>query len=75
MTAEHDPEPVLGETYSLDELPENEMNQSGNIEWVSDDTLALISDGTAYEFKMAAECTLIGEIGKNGEMRVIDEVK
>lgn len=30
-----------GETYAIDELPENQMNNSGKLEWVNDNTLAL----------------------------------
>lgn len=33
-----------GEEYSLDELPENQMTNSGKLEWVDDKTLALVTE-------------------------------
>lgn len=63
-----------GELYTLDQLPENKMNHSGNLEWVNDDTLALATDGMVYEFEMAVKCVRVAETGENGEMNVIEEV-
>lgn len=64
----------LGELYELDELPDNQMNNSGNLEWVADNTLALAVDGMIYEFEMAAKCKRVAETGDNGEMNVIEEL-
>lgn len=62
----------VGGRYVSEELPENEMNNSGKLEWVSDDILALSNDGYLYEFKMAVECTSIAEFDENGELNVIE---
>lgn len=48
-----------GEHYEIDELPENETNKSGKLEWVGDETLALVTnDGQMVEFWWShVECT------------------
>lgn len=38
-----------GEEYALDELPENDMNNSGNLEWVGDETLVLVHNNQHVE--------------------------
>ena len=62
----------VGDRYLPDELPESDMNNSGKLEWVGDDVLALAVDGTLYEFRMAVECTSISKIQADGEIDVID---
>ena len=62
----------LGEKYLPDELPDNDMNNSGELEWVGDDIIALAVDGKVYEFKMAVECTSISKIKPDGEIEVLD---
>ena len=62
----------VGERYSLEQLPENDMNNSGKVEWVGDDILALAVNGKLYEFKMAVECTSISRIDNDGEIEVLD---
>lgn len=63
----------VGERYNPDELPENEMNNSGNVEWVGADLFALkLSDGRMVEFKMALECTAVYEMDDGDIGEVID---
>ena len=62
----------VGERYVPDELPDNDMDPHGNLEWVSDDVLSLAHDGKIYEFKMAVECTAIAEITEDGRFNTID---
>lgn len=33
-----------GEVYRIDELPDNQMNKSGKLEWVDDEQLALCTE-------------------------------
>lgn len=40
----------LGELYRFSELPDNQMNNSGNLEWVADEYAALVHDNVSYEF-------------------------
>lgn len=46
------PEFEVGDEFDLDELPDNEMNPTGeSLEWVGDETLALATeDGQLVEF-------------------------
>jgi hypothetical protein len=63
----------IGEMYRTDELPENVMNKSGKLEWVSDNVLALaLDDGRLIEFEMAVECTTIAEIDSDGQRHEIE---
>ena len=53
----------VGETYSLDELPENVINGNGKLEWLDDNLLALaLPDGRQIEFEMAVECTCVWQL-------------
>ena len=58
----------VGERYVPEELPENQMNQSGKLEWVDDDVFALVCANMIFEFKFAVECTGFGEITDEGEI-------
>lgn len=52
-----------GELYRLDELPENQMDPDGRVEWVGDDLLAVkVENGPMLEFRMAVECTAVYEM-------------
>lgn len=66
-----DGEIEVGERYLPDELPENDMNNSGKLEWVGDDLLALATGGITYEFRMAVECTAIVDTS-DGEVTVLE---
>jgi hypothetical protein len=66
-----DTEIEVGERYLPDELPENDMNSSGKVEWVGDDLFALAVDGKTYEFKMVLECTGIVDTS-GGEVTVLE---
>lgn len=57
-----------GHTYTREQLPENEMDPVGRPEWVSDDTIAVLSDGTMLEFRRAYECTAVYEITDDGDV-------
>jgi hypothetical protein len=61
----------VGEIYSLDELPDNEMHNSGKVEMVGDGKLALEHNGKMYEFQIAAECTAVTKY-EDGEVIVLD---
>jgi hypothetical protein len=63
----------VGETYSLDELPENVMNHSGDLEYLSDNLYGIaLPDGRQIEFEMAVECTCVWQLDK--ETGELDEV-
>jgi len=63
----------VGDKYGLDELPENQMNKSGKLEWVSDDVLALAHDGKLYEFTMAVECECVMNVSEeDGSVEVLE---
>lgn len=68
-----DPELEVGERYALDELPENDLNKSGNLEWVGDNLLVLNSDGVVYEFEMAVECTAIKKLNEDGSTDLVEQ--
>ncbi len=58
-----------GEHYQIDELPDNELNHSGNLEWVGDDTLVLVHDGKQVEFKFSkVQCKDIKYITEDGDL-------
>jgi len=68
-----DQEINAGEKYSLDELPGNQMNNSGKLEWVDDDLLALAANGKLYEFEMAVECTCVLDVDEDdGSVTVLE---
>lgn len=63
-----------GELYEVDELPDNKMNKSGNLEWVDDNTLALATE-TDNEETMLLEfefshvrCTDVSYVTETGEV-------
>lgn len=59
-----------GEEYSLDELPENEMNNSGELEIVDNEgTLALVYDGQVVEFRWSGvEVTEVKYLDEDGNL-------
>lgn len=40
-----------GAVYDIDELPENEMNDSGKLEWVGDNRLGLVTNDIVADFE------------------------
>jgi len=63
----------VGETYSLEELPENVMNNNGKLEMVGDNLYALaLPDGRMVEFEMAVDCTCVWQL--DTETGELDEV-
>lgn len=43
--------------YKPDELPDNELTNSGDVEAVGDGNYVLVLDDCVVEFEMALECT------------------
>lgn len=40
----------VGDTVPMDELPDNQMNVSGDLEWLGDGVMVLSHDDIVYEF-------------------------
>jgi hypothetical protein len=58
---------MAGCLYTADELPENQMNNSGKLEGVGYNLLALATeDGIMAEFKHAYECTAVYKMDDDG---------
>ena len=63
----------VGQAYTTDQLPENQMSSSDKPEMVGDDLYAIaLSDGRLIEFKRAYECTAVVQIDTDDGS--IDEV-
>lgn len=55
----------VGEMYSLDELPDNVMNNSGDLEYLGNNLYGLaLPDGRHIEFEMAVECTCVWQLDR-----------
>jgi hypothetical protein len=64
---------TVGDHYDPEELPDNEMNQSGKVENVGTDLFALaLPDGRMVEFKLALKCTAVYKM-EDGEITDIIE--
>lgn len=48
-----EPEFVEGESYAIDDLPDNDMNKSGELEWVGDGKLGFTHDEVVVTFKFS----------------------
>jgi len=61
---------VEGVVYELDEIPDNEMNNSGKLEVVDKEgTLALVHDGQVLEFEHShIRCTDVKYLTDDGEV-------
>jgi hypothetical protein len=63
-----------GETYVIDALPHNEMNNNGKLEWVDDSTLALTYDGYLMEFEFhSVKCTDVYKITDDDTLVEVSE--
>lgn len=48
-----------GRLYAREQLPENEMDVEGRPEWVGENCIAVMNDGTMLEFERAYKCTAV----------------
>jgi hypothetical protein len=65
----------LGRVYDAEGLPENEMNGSGNLEWLGGDDApyVLVTGGKHYRFRSLFQCVEISNITDDG-LEIVESV-
>lgn len=59
-----------GQFVQTDDLPDNEMLNSGKPDWVGDDLIVVYSDGVQIEMRMAYEISAVYELDEDADQMI-----